>query len=195
MKSLKSPRSRRRPKNPIADWEFLLWDPGPPPPRPLRRTRLLAAARTVRAARLLRRRGWPAAQRRLRALRPAVHDLTAPPDAIRLARREVLPCLTALRLADPNALCLSRSYALATYLTTLGLPVQVVVARQRSSVGGRFACHAWAELYGEVLADIPGVRTGFTVLQRFGSEQVRGVGGTDAPEGRTSEGLGDGRAV
>ncbi|MBT2418579.1 lasso peptide biosynthesis B2 protein [Streptomyces sp. ISL-22] len=181
-------------KNPTADWEFLLWDPGPPPPRPPRWARLLAAARTVRAARLLRRRGWPAAQHRLRTLRPAVRDVPAPPEAIRAARREVLSCLTALRLADPDALCLPRSYALATYFTTLGLPVQIVVARQRSSIGGRFACHAWAELYGEVLADIPGVRTGFTVLQRFGSEHVRGVD-TEVPERRTAEGLGDGRAV
>lgn len=142
--------------------------------------RLLAAARTVRAARLLRRRGWGEAQRYLRAQRPVVHaDVRLrrePSEAVRLARREVLPCLTALRLADPNALCLARSYALVTYLTALGLPAELVVARQRSSIGGRFAFHAWAELYGEVLADIPGVRTGYTVLQRVGSEQVRGAG-------------------
>ncbi len=159
-------------RKPTADWEFLLWDPGPEPPRPPRWARLLAAARTVRAARRLRRHGWPEAQRRLRELRPAMRAPARPPDAVRLARREVLPCLTALRLADPNALCLPRSYALATYLTTLGLPVELVVARQRSSIDGRFACHAWTELHGEVLADIPGVRTGFTVLQRFGSEHV-----------------------
>ncbi|MFE0251377.1 lasso peptide biosynthesis B2 protein [Streptomyces sp. NPDC059010] len=163
--------------NPTADWEFLLWDPGPAPARPPRRARVLAAARTVRAARLLRRRGWPEAQRYLHSLRPVTRHDTEPPEAIRLARREVLPCLTALRLADPNALCLPRSYALAVHLSTLGLPVEVVVARQRSSIGGRFAFHAWAELYGEVLADIPGVRTGFTVLSRFGSEHVPRVQG------------------
>ncbi len=85
----------------------------------------------------------------------------------------MLPCLTWLRLADPEALCLPRSYALVTYLTTLGLPAEVVVARQRSSIGGRFAFHAWAELYDEVLGDIPGLGTGFTVLQRIGSQEVR----------------------
>lgn len=159
-------------RNPAADWETLLWDPGPRRPRPPRRVRLLAAARTVRAARLLRRRGWPEAQRYLRSLRPAVRQEPGAAEAIGLARREVLGCLTALRLADPDALCLARSYALAVHLSTLGLPVEVVVARQRSSIGGRFACHAWAELHGEVLADIPGVRTGFTVLQRCGSEHV-----------------------
>ncbi|MFF4257682.1 lasso peptide biosynthesis B2 protein [Streptomyces sp. NPDC001663] len=162
-------------KDPTADWEFLLWDPGHAA-RPPGRARLLAAARTVRAARLLRRRGWPEARQRLRSLRPATESELAPCEAIALARREVLPCLTALRLADPDALCLPRSYALVTYLTTLGLPAEVVVARQRSSIGGRFAFHAWAELYEEVLADIPGVRTGFTVLQRFGSAHVGRAG-------------------
>ncbi|QOV36966.1 lasso peptide biosynthesis B2 protein [Streptomyces ferrugineus] len=165
-----------RSPSPTADWESLLWDPGPAAHRPPRRARLLAAARTVRAARLLRRRGWPEAQRYLRTLRPTVRRRTEPAEAIGLARREAPACLTALRLADPEALCLARSYALAVHLTTLGLPVEVVVARQRSSIGGRFACHAWAELHGEVLADIPGVRTGFTVLQRFGSEHVRSAG-------------------
>ncbi|MFM9369849.1 lasso peptide biosynthesis protein [Streptomyces sp. Da 82-17] len=160
---------------PVAEWESLLWDPGPAVPRPPRQVRLLAAGHTLRAARLLRRRGWPDAQRHLRAQRPVVRD-TGPQEraaAIRLARREVLPCLTALRLADPEALCLARSYALVTYLTALGLPAEVVVARQRSSIGGRFAFHAWAELYEEVLGDIPGVRTGHTVLQRVGSERVQ----------------------
>ncbi|WP_217210739.1 lasso peptide biosynthesis B2 protein [Streptomyces sp. AC550_RSS872] len=165
---------------PVAAWEFLLWDPGPvgqaaTPPRPPLGTRLLAAARTVRAACLLRRRGWPDAQRQLRAQRPVVRDddtWREPSQAVRLARREVLTSLTALRLADPDALCLPRSYAIVTYLTALGLPAEIVVARQRSSVGGRFAFHAWAELYGEVLGDIPGVRTGYVVLQRVGSEHL-----------------------
>ncbi|WP_169314249.1 lasso peptide biosynthesis B2 protein [Streptomyces piniterrae] len=152
-------------------WEFLLWDndPGPPPLPVPRRLRLLAAVRTAQALRVLRRRGWQDAQRYLRELRPL--PLAAglrPSDAVRLARREAQPCLTVLRMAEPEALCLPRSYALATYLSVLGLPAEVVVARQRSSIGGRFAFHAWAELYGEVLADIPGVQSGFTVLQRVG---------------------------
>ncbi|MEV1079645.1 lasso peptide biosynthesis B2 protein [Streptomyces sp. NPDC050211] len=172
-------------KDPTADWEFLLHDPGPPPPRPPRRARLLAAARTVRAARLLRRRGWPDAQWYLRTLRPASQAPWEPTEAVRLARSEVLPCLTWLRLADPDALCLPRSYALATYLTTLGLPAEVVVGRQRSSIGGRFAFHAWAELYDEVLGDIPGLKAGFAVLLRVGSEEVRRVeaGSPVAPGG------------
>ncbi|MET9964881.1 lasso peptide biosynthesis B2 protein [Streptomyces sp. NPDC006356] len=170
-----------RAAGPVAEWEFLLWGPGPadraaPPPRPPRGARLLAAARTVRAARLLRRRGWPDAQRQLRAQRPVsryADTRREPSRAVRLARREVLTSLTVLRLADPDALCLPRSYAIVTYLTALGLPAEIVVARQRSSIGGRFAFHAWAELYGEVLGDIPGVRTGYTELQRVGSEHVR----------------------
>lgn len=170
-----------------ATWEFLLWDdPGPRARAAPWRARLPAIARTVRAARLLRRRGWPEAQRHLRAQRPVVQDAARrePWEAIRLARREVLPCLTALRLVDPDALCLARSYALVTYLTALGLPAEIVVARQRSSIGGRFAFHAWAELYDEVLGDIPGVKTGYTVLQRVGSEQVT-VHGADAHTSRS----------
>jgi len=154
------------------DWEFLLRDPGPPPPAVPRASRLLAAARTARAARILHRYGWPRAQQYLRTMRP-LHTMA--PDrepALRLAHREVQPCLTVLRVVEPNALCLPRSYALAVHLSALGLPAEVVIARQRTSVGARFAFHAWAELHGEVLADIPGVQSGFTVLQRVGAEQL-----------------------
>ncbi|GAA4931052.1 lasso peptide biosynthesis B2 protein [Streptomyces coeruleoprunus] len=165
---------------PTADWEFLLWDTDPAhPPLPVPPwLRLRAAARTAGALRVLRRHGWPRAQDRLRDLRPAARPSRAgtpldPRDAVRLARREVLPCLTVLRLVAPDALCLPRAFAVATYLSTLGLPAEVVVARQRSSIGGRFAFHAWAELYDEVLGDVPAVRAGFTVLQRVGATRLR----------------------
>ncbi|MGW8377665.1 lasso peptide biosynthesis B2 protein [Streptomyces sp. ODS28] len=152
-------------------WEFLLREPGPEPPPVPRRDRLRAASYTVRGQRVLRREGWPGAQRYLRGMRAAEQaDGTRAAAQLSLARREVIPCLTVLRLVTPDALCLPRSYALVTYLSALGLPAQVVVARQRTSIGGRFAFHAWAELYGEVLADIPGVQSGFTVLQRVGAE-------------------------
>ncbi|MEV0603837.1 lasso peptide biosynthesis protein [Streptomyces sp. NPDC050315] len=158
-----------------ADWEFLLWDTdqAPPPSLPPR-LRLVAVARTLHAVRLLRRHGWPDAQRCLRGMLPAsrLGAELEPPAALRLAHRETLPCFTALRLVEPNALCLPRSFALATYLSALGLPAEVVVARQRTTIGARFAFHAWTELYGEVLADIPTVQLGFTVLQRVGCEQA-----------------------
>jgi hypothetical protein len=152
------------------DWEFLLWDtdPTPSPSRVPVAPRLVAAARTARGLRVLRRHGWGTAQCYLRDLRPAAEaraELT-PRMALRLARREVLPCHLVLRLVEPNALCLPRSFALVTYLSTFGLPAEVVVARQRSSIGRRFAFHAWAELHGEVLGDIPGVTVGYTALQR-----------------------------
>ena len=50
------------------------------------------------------------------------------------------------------------------------------MARQRTSVSARFAFHAWTELYGEVLNDIPGVRTGYGVLQRVSSRHLAGAG-------------------
>lgn len=159
-----------------AEWEFLLQetDGVPPPPAVPLRLRMTATARTVHALRVLRRRGWPEAQRCLREMVPAapLGAEVSPPVALRLAHRQMVPCLTALRMAEPNALCLPRSFAIATYLSALGLPAEIVIARQRTTIGARFSFHAWAELYDEVLADIPTVQFGFTVLQRVGSEEA-----------------------
>ncbi|MER7400012.1 lasso peptide biosynthesis protein [Streptomyces sp. NPDC000151] len=152
------------------DWAFLLWgaDAAGPVPRTSPRTRLTAAVRTARALRVLRRHGWGAAQSCLRDARAAPRAHRGLPDdtAVRLARRELPRCQLVVRLAEPDALCLARSFALAVYLSALGLPAETVIARQRSSIGARFGFHSWTELHGEVLNDIPGVRTGHTVLQR-----------------------------
>ncbi|POX37733.1 hypothetical protein C3486_26980 [Streptomyces sp. Ru73] len=180
-----------------ADWEFLLRDTDgvPPPPAVPLRLRLTATARTLHALRVLRRRGWPEAQRCLREMVPAtpLGAEVSPPVALRLAHRQIVPCLTALRMVEPNALCLPRSFAIATYLSALGLPAEIVIARQRTTIGARFSFHAWAELYNEVLADIPTVQLGFTVLQRVGSEEAMRAttratkkGGTEATTKATS---------
>ncbi|MGW0534772.1 lasso peptide biosynthesis B2 protein [Streptomyces sp. NPDC003032] len=155
-----------------ADWAFLLWgdDAAGPVPRTPLPVRLAAAAHTARALRTLRRRGWGVAQSRLRDLRvpPGAHRDLPEATAIRLARHELPHCQLVVRLFDPDALCLSRSFALAVHLSALGLPAEIVIARQRSSIGARFAFHSWTELHGEVLNDVPAVQSGHTVLQRVG---------------------------
>ncbi|MEV7196445.1 lasso peptide biosynthesis B2 protein [Streptomyces sp. NPDC093510] len=155
-----------------ADWAFLLWgdDAAGPLPRTPLPVRLAAASRTARALWTLNRHGWGAAQSRLRDLHvPAgAHRDLPEATAIRLARRELPHCQLVVRLLAPDALCLARSFALAVHLSALGLPAETVIARQRSSIGARFAFHSWTELHGEVLNDVPGVRSGHTVLQRVG---------------------------
>lgn len=154
-----------------ADWAFLLWGPDAagPVPRTSPTARLTAAVRTAQALRTLRRHGWgPATQSCLRDVRPAARAHHGLPEAaaLRVARRELPHCQLVVRLVEPDALCLARSFALAVYLSALGLPAETVIARQRTSIGARFAFHSWTELHGEVLNDIPGVRTGHTILQR-----------------------------
>ncbi|MFH8350326.1 lasso peptide biosynthesis protein [Streptomyces sp. NPDC018045] len=155
-----------------ADWAFLLWgeDAAGPVPRTPPSAHLAAAVHTARALRGLRRHGWGVAQTRLRDLRPATgaHRGLPVATAVRLARRELARCQLVVRLTEPNALCLARSFALAVHLSVLGLPAETIIARQRSSIGARFAFHSWTELYGEVLNDVPVVQSGHTVLQRVG---------------------------
>ncbi|MGA4847086.1 lasso peptide biosynthesis protein [Streptomyces sp. G5(2025)] len=155
-----------------ADWAFLLWgdDAAGPVPRTPLSVQLAAATHTARALRTLSRHGWGVAQCALRDLRvpPGAHHDLPSATAIRLARRELPRCQRVVRLLDPDALCLSRSFALAVHLSALGLPAETVIARQRSSIGARFAFHSWTELHGEVLNDVPAVQSGHTVLQRVG---------------------------
>ncbi|MFH9424618.1 lasso peptide biosynthesis protein [Streptomyces sp. NPDC017529] len=155
-----------------ADWAFLLWgeDAAGPVPRTPPSAHLTAAVHTARALRVLRRHGWGVAQSRLRDLRPATGAHLGLPEAtaVRLARRELARCQLVVRLTEPNALCLARSFALAVHLSVLGLPAETIIARQRSSIGARFAFHSWTELHGEVLNDVPVVQSGHTVLQRVG---------------------------
>ncbi|MWA08279.1 lasso peptide biosynthesis protein [Streptomyces sp. BA2] len=153
-----------------AGWAFLLWGDdaaGPVPHTPLT-ARLAAATHTARALRTLRKRGWGVAQSHLRELQlpQGAHRDLPEATAIRLARRELPRCQLVVRLLDPDALCLSRSFALAVHLSALGLPAETVIARQRSSIGARFAFHSWTELHGEVLNDVPAVQSGHTVLHR-----------------------------
>ncbi len=155
-----------------ADWEHLLWDVNgvpPPPPVPVR-LRCYAAAHTARGLRILHRHGWGPAHRWLCDLLPGPQSgpyrVLRPPAAVRLARREQLASQLILRMVEPNGLCLPRSFALATHLSALGLPAEVVVARQRISPKERYGFHAWTELYDEVLNDIPNIQDGYTILQR-----------------------------
>ncbi|MFF0489296.1 lasso peptide biosynthesis protein [Nocardia sp. NPDC003482] len=140
----------------------------PAPPRPPIRLRAYAVHHTWTALRLLRTRGWGPAHHHLRDLSPGPRPLThlAPAVAIRLARREVLYSQLTLRVTHPDALCLPRSLSLATYLSALGLPAEVIVARERTCTNPRYSFHSWTELYGEVLNDNPDVTLGFAVLQR-----------------------------
>jgi hypothetical protein len=155
-----------------AEWEHLLWDMNgvpPPPPVPVR-LRLYAAAHTARGLRILHRHGWGPAHRWLRDLHPGpqsgAYRSLGPPVAVRLARRELLASQLVLRMVEPNGLCLPRAFALATHLSALGLPAEVVVARRRISPKGQHGFHAWTEMYDEVLNDIPHIQGGYTILQR-----------------------------
>lgn len=140
-----------------------------PPPVPWR-LRCHAVRHTIGALRLLKARGWGPAHRYHQSLRPgpgwqAIAALD-PRTAILLVRREVMVSQLVLRVMRPRALCLPRALALGVYLSALGLPAEVVVARERAPVHPRYGFHAWTELYGEVVNDRPEVQIGHSVLQR-----------------------------
>jgi hypothetical protein len=159
------------------DWASLLTNSdGPePPPVPIG-LRAHALVHTARALRTLRKHGWGPAHQYLRQLRPGPgsdRNAALPPlTAIRLARQEMPWSQLVLRILEPSALCLPRSFSLAVYLSALGLPCEVTVARELSSTSPQYSFHSWAELHGEVLNDTPVVKQGFKVLQRVSADAV-----------------------
>jgi len=169
------------------DWAFLLAssDAPEPPPVPMG-LRVRAAMHAARALRMLRTQGWGPAHRYLQQLRPVPgsdrYAALPPLTAIRLARQEILWNQLVLRLIEPNGLCLPRSLSLAVYLSALGLPCEVTVARELCANDPEYSFHSWAELHGEVLNDTPSVKQGFKVLQRVSAEAIAARPGGGNPE-------------
>ncbi|MGY0055600.1 lasso peptide biosynthesis B2 protein [Streptomyces sp. LZ34] len=165
---------------PLADWEFFLSDPDAPPPGVPPRLRLYALLATAGAAWTYRRRGWSRARPLLEGARPAPGASRLrglhPESVIRLARRQVFWCQLVMRVLMPRADCLPRSLALARYLSALGLPAEVCVARALTSTFDKDNFHAWTELHGIVLNDNQDVTVGYRVLQRIRSARL-----ADAP--------------
>jgi transglutaminase superfamily protein len=169
------------------DWAFLLTSSeGPAPPAVPMGLRLRAAVHTARALRMLRAQGWGSAHRYLQQLRPVPgterYAALPPLAAIRLARQEILWSQLVRRILEPKGLCLSRSFSLAVYLSALGLPCEVTVARELCANDPKYSFHSWAELHGEVLNDTPVVKQGFKVLQRVSADALaaREAGGDPA---------------
>ena len=163
------------------DWAFLLASSeGPEPPPVPMRLRARAAVHTAHALRLLRKQGWGPAHRYLQQLRPVPgsdrYAALPPLAAVRLARQEILWSQLVLRILEPNGLCLPRSFSLAVYLSALGLPCEVTVARELCSSNPEYSFHSWAELHGEVLNDTPAVKQGFKVLQRVSADAITARG-------------------
>lgn len=159
------------------DWAILLASSdGPAPPSVPMRLRARAATHSARALRMLRNHGWGPAHRYLQQLRPVPetdrYAVLSPIAAIRLARQEIFWSQLVLRLVEPDGLCLPRSLSLAVYLSALGLPCEVTVARERCSSNPEYSFHSWAELHGEVLNDTPAVKQGFKVLQRVSADAL-----------------------
>jgi Transglutaminase-like superfamily len=161
----------------------------PAPPPVSWRLRLHAVRRTIRALRLLKTRGWGPAHRYHQSLHPGPGWQTIaalePRTAILLVRREVLFSQLVLRAMAPHALCLPRALALGVYLSALGLPAEVVVARERAPIHPRYSFHAWTELYGDVVNDRPEVQIGHSVLQRV-STRFPPAGRGDTAQMRTN---------
>jgi len=164
--------SRRAP-----DWAFLLKSSDSPEPPPVSiGLRARAMVHTARALWMLRKQGWGPAHRYLLELRPlpgtdryaALPRLTA----IRLAREEMPWSQVVLRILEPNGLCLPRSFSLAVYLSALGLPCEVTVARELCSSSPEYSFHSWTELHGEVINDTSVVKQGFKVLQRVSADAI-----------------------
>ncbi|QIS20606.1 hypothetical protein F6W96_22215 [Nocardia terpenica] len=148
----------------------------PPPPRLPYRLRGYALRQTFTTLRLLGTQGWGPAHRYLQDLHPGPGwrgpAELEPAVAIRLARREILFSQLVLRAVHPNGLCLPRALSLGTYLSAIGLPAEVIVARERTCTNPRYSFHSWTELYGEVLNDNQDVTLGFSVMQRISAPAV-----------------------
>ena len=171
------------------DWAILLAssEAPAPPPVPIG-LRARAVVHTARALRILRTHGWGPAHRYLQQLRPVPgserYAALPPLSAIRLARQEILWSQLVRRILEPDGLCLPRSFSLAVYLSALGLPCEVTVARELCSSNPRYSFHSWAELHGEVLNDTPAVQKGFKVLQRVSADAITARGGSRNPAQR-----------
>jgi len=171
------------------DWAFLLASSDAPEPPPVSMPlRARAAVHAARALWMLRKHGWGPAHRYLQQLRPVSgsdrYTALPPPVAIRLARQEILWSQLVLRILEPNGLCLPRSFSLAVYLSALGLPCEVTVARELCSSNPEYSFHSWAELHGEVLNDTAAVKQGFKVLQRVSAHALAARGGSTHPAQR-----------
>lgn len=157
------------------DWEYFLidLDSSTLPPRISIRLRAYASIRTFKALWKFRHDGWIPASRYLQEIvaGPGSTHVAALPKAtaIRMARRELFTSQLIFRVVIPNGLCLPRSYALATYLSSLGLPAKVILARPLTMVTPKDDFHSWTELYDEVINDEPDVQLGYRVLQRVGA--------------------------
>ncbi|GHO90740.1 hypothetical protein KSF_007880 [Reticulibacter mediterranei] len=155
------------------NWEifFMDIDAVPPPPAVPLLLHCYALRCTIRGLYLLRKKGWGVASQYLRTLRPGrganEHTTLPVPVALRLAWRNVLPSQVLAHLFGSNARCLVRSYALALYLSAIGLPVTLMVAREKLTIHAQYNFHAWSDLYGTVLNDSSEVPRGYTVLQRI----------------------------
>jgi Transglutaminase-like superfamily len=152
------------------------------------RLRVRAAVHAARALRMLRTQGWGPAHRYLQQLRPVPgsgrYAALPPLTAIRLARQEILWSQLVRRILEPNGLCLPRSFSLAVYLSALGLPCEVTVARELCASDPEYSFHSWAELHSEVLNDTPSVKQGFKVLQRVSADALTAGKGGRNPEPR-----------
>ncbi|QKV96981.1 lasso peptide biosynthesis B2 protein [Streptomyces sp. NA02950] len=163
---------------PLADWEFFLADPAPhtAPPGVPPRLRLRALWATAATAWTYRRRGWSRARLLLEGARPAPGAWRLrglhPDLSVRLARRQVFWSQAVMRVLMPRADCLPRSLALARYLSALGLPAEVCVARALTSTFAKDHFHAWTAIHGIVLNDNQDVTIGYRVLQRISSAHL-----------------------
>nr|BBH85264.1 hypothetical protein KTC_00150 [Thermosporothrix sp. COM3] len=166
------------------DWDFLLTGVATPSSLPSFSwwQRLHAWQSAFTALRLLQgeekapsqwsERGWPGwsrAHQYLASLWPgAVAFATSSlPEIIHLARRELLFCHCLVRLIAPQALCVTRSVAFCAYLCRAGIPAHVTIGRDRFAKNERFEFHAWVEVDGVVVNDIPEVATGYSPLVRI----------------------------
>ena len=141
------------------DWECLAFGKSELPP--LRKVgidrRFRSAVAYLRACFIYRRRGLPGASSYLGYLKRCFRPLriASPEEAVRLARREMVPLRILGRFVREDILCLPASISLTAGLIALGLPAQVVVGKARHYISPNFDFHAWTEIHGVPINDVP----------------------------------------
>lgn len=153
------------------DWECLAFGKSALPP--LRKTgigrKFRAAIAYLRACFIYRRHGLPGINSYFcdlqRCFRPL--GIASSEEAVRRARWEMVSLRILGRFVRENYLCLPASVSLTAGLIALGLPASLVVGKARHYISPNYDFHAWTEIMGIPINEVPQAQKYFVCLCKY----------------------------